>query len=84
MYYVKKILALLATLLLVTMLSFFAFSVIPGDAAAIKLGTEASPKQLEALREEMGLNENVAVRYVNGWAEFFMETSENPPTIQSP
>ena len=64
MYYVKKILALLATLLLVTMLSFFAFSVIPGDAAAIKLGTEASPKQLEALREEMGLNENVAVRYV--------------------
>lgn len=64
MYYVKKILALIATLLLVTLLSFFAFSVIPGDAALLKLGTNASPEQVEALREEMGLNDNVAVRYV--------------------
>lgn len=68
MYYVKKILSLTVTVILITMLAFFAFSIVPGDAAVLKLGTEASEGQLEALREEMGLNDNVAVRYVR-WAK---------------
>ena len=63
MYYVKKLLSLCATVVLITILAFFAFSIIPGDAAAIKLGTDATPEQIEALREEMGLNKNVVLRY---------------------
>ncbi|MCR4841566.1 MAG: ABC transporter permease [Lachnospiraceae bacterium] len=63
MYYVKKVAAMIATVLLVTLLSFLAFSVIPGDAARLALGTEATDEQVEALREKMGLNENVFVRY---------------------
>ncbi len=63
MYYVKKLLSLCATVVLITILAFFAFSVIPGDAAALKLGTDATPEQIEALREEMGLNKNVILRY---------------------
>lgn len=62
-YWIKKIASLLATILLISVLSFIAFSVIPGDAATIKLGTGATSEQLESLREEMGLNENVVVRY---------------------
>ena len=48
-YIAKKFGSLLLTLLLVSFLSFFAFSVIPGDAAKSQLGTEATPERIEAL-----------------------------------
>ncbi|MDD6102555.1 MAG: ABC transporter permease [Clostridiales bacterium] len=63
MYYVKKSVSLLATILLITMLTFLAFSIVPGDAAIVNLGTEATPEAVEALRGEMGLNDNVFVRF---------------------
>lgn len=53
-YIAKKFGSLLLTLLLVSFLSFFAFSVIPGDAAKSQLGTEATPERIEALQKEMG------------------------------
>ena len=64
-YFIKKLFTLIMTLLFISMLTFGAFSVISGDAAVTKLGTEASPEQIEALREEMGLNKPVVERYVN-------------------
>ena len=67
-YLIKKVVSLLITLLLISLLTFTAFSVIPGDAAAAKLGMDATPEQVEALREEMGLNDSLPVRYVN-WLE---------------
>ena len=45
-YIAKKFGSLLLTLLLVSFLSFFAFSVIPGDAAKSQLGTEATPERI--------------------------------------
>ena len=35
----------------------------PGDPARNILGTNASPQEVEALREEMGLNDAFLVRY---------------------
>ncbi len=64
-YLIKKVVSLLITLLLISLLTFTAFSVIPGDAAAAKLGMDATPEQVEALREEMGLNDSLPVRYGN-------------------
>ena len=58
-YIAKKFGSLLLTLLLVSFLSFFAFSVIPGDAAKSQLGTEATPERIEALQKEMGLDRPV-------------------------
>lgn len=63
-YMIKKITTLIITLLLVSVVTFVAFSVIPGDAAAAKLGSEATPERIEALREEMGLNGTIPERYV--------------------
>lgn len=63
-YFIKKLIALIITLLFISMLTFAAFSVIPGDASLTKLGTDASPEQVEALREQMGLNDPMPVRYV--------------------
>ena len=42
-YMIKKITTLIITLLLVSVVTFVAFSVIPGDAAVAKLGSEATP-----------------------------------------
>lgn len=62
-YIVKKVIALIITLLLISLLTFMAFSVIPGDAASARLGTEATPEQVQALREEMGLDDPLPQRY---------------------
>ncbi len=64
-YFVKKLITLILTLLLISLLTFAAFTVIPGDAAVSKLGTDAGAEQVEELREEMGLNDPLPVRYVN-------------------
>lgn len=60
---VKKLITLIITLLVISFLTFTAFSVIPGDASLSKLGADASEEQIEALREEMGLNDPLPVRY---------------------
>ena len=51
------------TLILVSIFVFTAFSIIPGDTARVMLGPDASEAQVELLREQMGLNEPLLVRY---------------------
>lgn len=62
-YFVKKVVSMAVTLLVVAFLVFLAFAVIPGDPATSRLGTEATPARVEALREEMGLNKPLPVRF---------------------
>lgn len=64
-YLAKRIIILIATLLLVTILAFLAFQVIPGDPVLSMLGTEYTPERAEVLREELGLNGPLIVRYFN-------------------
>ncbi|MDR1700616.1 MAG: ABC transporter permease [Lachnoclostridium sp.] len=62
---VKRIGTLIITILLLSIIIFVAFSVLPGDASLSKLGTDASPERIEKLREEMGLHDPLPVRYLN-------------------
>lgn len=62
-FFFKKTIALFVTLLAAAFLTFLAFEVIPSDAAATKLGMDATKEEVEALREEMGLNRSLPVRY---------------------
>ena len=55
-YVIRKITGLIIALLIVSMLTFLAFELIPGDPARALLGTEGTEEQVQALREEMGLN----------------------------
>jgi peptide/nickel transport system permease protein/oligopeptide transport system permease protein len=66
-YITKKIYTLVITLFLVSFLTFIAFQVIPGDSAITSLGTNATEEAILALREELGLNENIVVRFFT-WA----------------
>lgn len=49
-YFIKKLVTLIITLLLISLLTFTAFSVIPGDAALARLGDDATEEQIEAFR----------------------------------
>lgn len=68
-YFVKRLFTLIITLFLVSLLAFLAFQVIADPATAI-LGTSATPESLEALRESMGLNRPVLVRYFEWLGNF--------------
>ncbi|MEF9940221.1 MAG: ABC transporter permease [Clostridium sp.] len=62
-FFFKKLITLIITLLIISFLTFTAFSVIPGDASLTRLGKDATTEQINALREEMGLNDPLMVRY---------------------
>lgn len=68
----KKIITMFLTLFAVTLFVFLAFHVISGDPATSMLGTQATPERVEALREEMGLNDPVLVQY-GRWALAFLK-----------
>lgn len=58
-----RLLAMLPMLVGLSMASFALVHVIPGDPALVMLGGEATPQQVEALREQLGLNRPLPVRY---------------------
>ncbi len=62
-YILKKIITFIVALLLISIIVFVAFSVIPADASIAKLGTNATPARIAALREQMGLDKPVLERY---------------------
>lgn len=69
-YFIKKVLTLIITLFIVSLLAFLAFSVISGDPVTKMLGTEATPEAIAALRETLGLNGNVFARYFRWLGNF--------------
>ena len=62
-FFIKKLITLIITLLVISFLTFTAFSVIPGDAALSRLGKDATEEQLERARDEMGLNDPFFMQY---------------------
>jgi len=70
-FILRRIVIALITVFLVSILCFLAFSVIRGDLASYLAGINASQEQLKALREEMGLNRNVFIRYFE-WLSGFI------------
>lgn len=70
-FILRRLAVAFITLFFVSVFGFLAFSVIRGDPASLILGTEATPEQVAALREEMGLNRSVAARYF-AWLEGFL------------
>ena len=63
-YVARRVAALVATLFFVSALVFVVVRVLPGDPAALILGTEGSRETMERLRESMGLNRPLPVQFV--------------------
>lgn len=63
-YTIRRILIAISTLLIVLTIVFVLVRIAPGDPAEVRLGDYASKAGVEALREEMGLNDPMWLQYV--------------------
>ena len=65
-WFVLRRLALLVLAIFVTsIVVFLLLRLLPGDLARVVGGTEASPEQIEAIREELGLNRSLVAQYLD-------------------
>lgn len=83
-YILKRAGVFILTLLVISVLVFFAFQIVPGDPTARMLGTQATPEKVAALQEELGLNDPAILRYfrwLSGFitADFGVSYSYNMP-----
>ena len=64
-FILHRALSLATSLVVASMVVFAVIEVIPGDPAAYMLGLNASPDTVAALRETLGLNQSLAMRYLS-------------------
>ena len=64
-YIIRKILYGLAVLWGVVTLVFFLFNIVPGDPVRMMLGQRADEADVQAIREELGLNQSVFKQYAD-------------------
>lgn len=70
-YILKKAGVLIVTLLIISVLAFLAFEIIPADPVDTILGTDYTEERAAALRAELGLDLPLAQRYFNWLTGFF-------------
>jgi peptide/nickel transport system permease protein len=63
-YIIRRLLWTPVLLLLAAFFVFFMGSIAPGDPAELRLGNRATPESIEKLREQMGLNDPLHMRYI--------------------
>ncbi|MGI5058757.1 ABC transporter permease [Treponema pectinovorum] len=64
-FYIKKLFDFLTTLLLVTVVTFVTFNVLPGNPALAILGPDAQEAQIQNMEVQLGLDKPLIVRYSN-------------------
>lgn len=62
---IQRLLLGLVTLFAVSIIIFVAVNALPGDFAEAILGQGATPEAVNAIREQLGLNQNAFTRYVS-------------------
>ncbi|MFB2533338.1 ABC transporter permease [Paracoccus sp. p4-l81] len=64
-YLTRRILSLIASLVVASLVIFAVIEVIPGDPASYMLGLNARPETVAALRDSLGLNQSLPMRYLS-------------------
>jgi peptide/nickel transport system permease protein len=62
---------MIPVLLIVAVIAFMIIHLIPGDPASVMLGEEATPQEVQALRDELGLNLPIYEQFVQWFAGIF-------------
>lgn len=70
-YIFRRLGFLLLTVIFTSLIIFFITQLLPGDVARVILGREAGEPALEALREELGLNDPLPLQYGRWLVNFF-------------
>ena len=63
-YIIRRLIHMIPVVLGVTIITFVVMRVIPGDVAALMLGENATPQDIQKLRESLGLNEPIHIQYL--------------------
>lgn len=63
-YIVKRLLQMIPAILITSFIIYFAMNLTSGDPAKIVAGDKATPEMVEQIREELGLNDPVVIRYL--------------------
>lgn len=63
-YILRRLLTLIPTIIVVSMVSFAFVRLIPGDPAVVMLGERARKEDVEQYKEQMGLNQPIYVQYI--------------------
>jgi peptide/nickel transport system permease protein len=63
-FLVRRLLAMIPLLLIITFVAWALVLLVPGDPAVTLAGEGASPETIAALRQEMGLNDPIPVQYL--------------------
>lgn len=69
-YVLRRGATLVVTLLLVSMITFLIFQIMPGDPALTILGLDAEQQQIDALRKEFNLDKTITERYALWFSDF--------------
>ncbi len=64
-YIAKRILLIIPVIIGITLFIYLLLDFAPGDPVALLLGADATQEQMDALRHELGLDQNVFIRYLN-------------------
>ena len=62
-YVIKRLLMMIPVLICVSFVVYFLMDLAPGDIIAAMAPPDATPEQIEQMREELGLNGTVFHRY---------------------
>src|SRR5215510_5955032 len=69
-YLLRKLLRLIPVMLLVTAATFLLLNLLPGDVAIAILGNEATPAAIAQVRNELGLDRPLVIRYLQWLLDF--------------
>ena len=64
-YVLNRLLSVILTLFLITLVTFAVTNILPGDVAMMIMGTQSNPEALEGLRQSLGLNDPLLVQYAH-------------------
>ncbi len=64
-YILRRLVLLIPVILIVGLVVFTLVHLTPGDPAGVILGDQATPEQVEQLREQLGLNDPLPVQFIN-------------------
>ena len=62
-YVLNRLLSIILTLFLISVITFGVTNILPGDVAMMVLGTQSNPAALAGLRQTLGLNDPLVVQY---------------------
>jgi peptide/nickel transport system permease protein len=62
-YILNRLISIILTLLLISVITFAVTNILPGDVAMMIMGTQSNPEALAGLRKSLGLTDPVVVQY---------------------